>query len=205
VGPAVGPALSETCCPERLTDVLPAAVTTIPKRRISRNTGDSAYLPEREGFEPSMDETAHSGFRDRRGCLERVHSAATGFTSSVPPYYGLKTPVPRQPNVGGDPGRTLSTSIFILGISAACESAAPILPLEGDCRTRRLPVLAEPVRSSKRQPLAHDRARPRRANDRPHLRRARFRPEGGVRIDACDGPAMAEIHRCAATVTRFCL
>ena len=50
----------------------------------------------------------------------------------------------------------------------------------GDCRSRRLPVLAEPARSSKRRPLAHDRARPRRANDRPHPRRARFRPEGSA-------------------------
>jgi hypothetical protein len=31
-----------------------------------------------------------------------------------------------------------------------------------------------------------------------------FRPRGGVRIEACDGPAMAETHRRPATVTRVC-
>ena len=35
-------------------------------------------IAEREGFEPSMDETAHTGFRDRR--LERVqHSSFAGY------------------------------------------------------------------------------------------------------------------------------
>jgi hypothetical protein len=32
---------------------------------------------------------------------------------------------------------------------------------------------------------------------------ARFRPRGGVRSDTCGGPAMAKIHRCPATSTRF--
>jgi hypothetical protein len=49
-----------------------------------------------------------------------------------------------------------------------------VLLLESDCRSQRLPVLAEPAHPCKRRPLAHDRARPPRANDRPHPRRARF-------------------------------
>ena len=35
-------------------------------RRIPRKCGNPALSAEREGFEPSMDETAHTGFRDRR-------------------------------------------------------------------------------------------------------------------------------------------
>ena len=50
------------------------------------------------------------------------------------------------------------------------------LPPSRDCSSRGLPAIAECRRASKRGPLAPDRARPGRANDRTSCRRSWFRP-----------------------------
>ena len=54
------------------------------------------------------------------------------------------------------------------------------LPPSRDFRTRGHPALAESRRASKRGPLAADRGRPGRANDRTSCRRSWFRPEARV-------------------------
>jgi hypothetical protein len=55
------------------------------------------------------------------------------------------------------------------------------------------PRLADAGRSCKRGPvLALNSSAPPRANDHADICRSWFRPEGGVRIEACDGPEMAE-------------
>jgi hypothetical protein len=52
----------------------------------------------------------------------------------------------------------------------------------------RLLVLAQPARSSKRRPLARDRAQSRGANNQPDRRRSRIRPAGVVRWAAAGRP-----------------
>jgi hypothetical protein len=94
------------------------------------------------------------------------------------------------------PASTTPALAFV--ISAACSGRSE--PTEGTCQPAgRVPTSAAGGRDA-RFPGVRSRSQ---AKDRC-VAGDRVRPRGGVRIEACDGPAMVETHRRPATVTRFC-
>ena len=72
-------------------------------------------------------------------------------------------------------------------------------------RSRLGHLLAGARRSSnQRDVLAHSPRCKAPASESGGRSHCSYRPKGGLPIEACDGPSMAEIHRCPARSTQFC-